>query len=51
MEIMTANSGGTNSFIRALINSELVCPAGGSYILVDVATKLACSLASAGHSL
>ena len=48
---VTDISGTSNSFIKALINTQLACPAGGSYTVVDVATRPVCSLATSGHSL
>ena len=48
---VTDISGNSNAFIKAAINTELVCPAGGTYAIVNVATRPTCSLASSGHSL
>ena len=48
---ITDISGTSNSFIKAAINTQLTCPAGGSYTLVTVAVLPTCSLATSGHSL
>ena len=48
---LTDISGNSNAFIKAAINTELTCPAGGSYTVTDVSTKPTCSLATNGHSI
>lgn len=42
-------SGGTNMFIRPLINVDLVCPAGGTYSVTTVGEPPRCSVP--GHSI
>jgi prepilin-type N-terminal cleavage/methylation domain-containing protein len=42
-------SGSSTNYIKPLINTDLKCPAGGSYTLVDVATQPTCNIA--GHSI
>jgi prepilin-type N-terminal cleavage/methylation domain-containing protein len=46
---LTDISGTATSFIKAAINTELACPAGGTYAVTDVATKPTCTVA--GHSI
>ena len=48
---VTDISGNANAFIKAAINTELSCPAGGVYTVVNVATRPTCSLTTSGHSL
>ena len=48
---VTDISGNSNAFIKAAINTELTCPAGGTYTVSSVAVRPTCSLASSGHSL
>ena len=48
---VTDISGNSNAFIKAAINSELTCPAGGSYTVSTVAANPTCSLATNGHSI
>jgi prepilin-type N-terminal cleavage/methylation domain-containing protein len=42
-------SGGADKFIRPLINTDLVCPAGGTYSVTTVSNAPSCSVA--GHSI
>ena len=48
---VTDISGNSNAFIKALINTELSCPAGGTYTVATVAANPTCSLMTSGHSL
>src|SRR5258708_13304921 len=48
---LTDISGNSNAFIKALINSDLSCPAGGTYTVTDVSTRPTSSLASTAPSL
>ncbi len=42
-------SGGADKFLKQALNTELKCPAGGTYTVVDVATQPTCNVA--GHTL
>ena len=48
---VTDISGTATSFIKALINQDLSCPAGGSYTVALVSSRPTCSLTTSGHSL
>ena len=48
---VTDISGNSNAFIKAAINTELTCPAGGSYTVSTVSANPTCSLATNGHSI
>lgn len=46
---VTDISGGADKYIRQSINSELKCPAGGTYSVTTVGEEPRCSVA--GHTL
>jgi type II secretory pathway pseudopilin PulG len=46
---LTDISGGSTNFIKQAINTELKCPAGGTYASTTVAANPTCGVA--GHSL
>lgn len=48
---VTDISGSSSNFIKGAVNTDIVCPAGGTYTLTDVATPPTCSLSANGHSL
>ena len=48
---VTDISGSASNFIKGAINTDIVCPAGGTYTLTTVAANPTCSLSASGHSL
>ena len=46
---LTDISGASDRYIKQAINTELKCPASGTYAVVDVATAPTCTVA--GHTL